>query len=153
MEVWGNSGIETQTGGPQLVVTVKATRDGVGQDMPGPGSWVANDVAARRRQRTRGRELGLGGTAEKEAVAGIHDGDILIPGHEGKWATDQGRPLCLPEIGESPRPVRCAVDEAGKGLGEPPAVVRVRDEAAPAPRDALGAAERLDGHLRQVAAP
>lgn len=41
------------------------------------------------------------------------------------------------------------VEEAGEGLGQPLAVVGVGDEAAPRRRDALEAADRLDGHTRE----
>lgn len=117
--------------------------------MPAPSSWVAHDVAEHRIRR---RALCPGGTAEKETIAGIHDGDIIIPGHEGKGVTDQGRPACLTEIDESPclaPAVRRVEKEAGEGLGEPVAVVGVGDEAAPVRGDALAAAERLDGQPRE----
>lgn len=94
----------------------------------------------------------LGRPAEEKAIAGIHDGDVLVAGHEGEWGADQGRLACLAEIGESPHfatVVDVAQEEAGDGLEKPPAVVGVGDEIAPVRGDALAAAQRLYGQPRE----
>jgi len=62
----------------------------------------------------------LGGPAEEKAVAGVYDGDVLVPGHEGEGGADQGRLPCPTEIGEPPHLAAVAevvLEEAGEGLG------------------------------------
>jgi hypothetical protein len=135
---------KTQTGYAQLASTAR-----IRQGIPALGRRIAHKVAEERIFR-RGRAIGAK-TAEEKAIAAVqNETDAFVSGKEGQKGANQRRKPNLRDIEEMPsflgeaRVVRGAVEYAGKGLGEPPAVLGVGDEGAPEMGDALEAAERLD---------
>ena len=93
--------------------------------------------------------------AEEEAVATVQQIDAPLIGQEGAGGVDRRaaspRETCeVDRCFEKPLVVEgAAVEEAGQGLGELLAVVRVVDEAQPVVGDALEAAERFGRDARE----
>lgn len=152
MKVQGNCGIKTQTGYAQLASTAR-----IRQDIPALGRRIAHKVAEERIFR-RGRAIGAKAAEEKAIAAVQKETDAFVSGKEGQKGANQRQKPNLRDIEEMPsflgeaRVVRGAVEYAGKGLGEPPAVLGVGDEGAPEMGDALEAAERLDWSSVRLAA-
>ena len=91
--------------------------------------------------------LAFPAAAEEEAVAAGQQEDALVLRQEIEERRDQ-RAACPGDVGETGSWRGLAlghVEETLEGLGQLPAVVRVRDGALPGPGDAHAAAERLDG--------
>lgn len=139
--------VEAQRRGGDLAAVLA----GVGQHGPLVGGGVAHDVAE------RADPVGdVVAAAEEEAVAGVEqfDGHAVV-GQEGEGGVEGSAAAVPREAGVAEGQLQpplargagaAAVEEAGKGLGQPLAVVGVVDEPQPVLRDALAAAERLGGH-------
>lgn len=134
MEVIRHGGVKTQT-----CHALGAGIDGVGQPDPLLRRRIAHDVME--------VVLAFPAAAEEETVAAGQQEDALVLGQEIEERRDQ-RAACPGDVGETGSWRQLAtghVEETLEGLGQLPAVVRVRDDAPPGPGDAHAAAERLDG--------
>ena len=134
MEVIRHGRVETQT-----CHALGAGIDGVGQPDPLLRRRIAHNVME--------VVLAFPAAAEEEAVAAGQQEDALVLRQEIEERRDQ-RAACPGDVGETGSWRGLAlghVEETLEGLGQLPAVVRVRDGALPGPGDAHAAAERLDG--------